>query len=172
MDGYLDHPHGCGPHSRTRGGKILTNSRSPHQLPWNPQLSRPVPGLWGAWTGLAPAPGYLGRRGKWARPAGGLKSLAISKAAACPCVSVHGKGSRKCLGPRPSSTGGTAPEREDAAPIHLLGLPSLPKGALIPLPCPEPVRFRAPWRPLGMPEPLRSCQRAGPLLSAVESTGP
>lgn len=45
--------------------------------------------------GLAPAPGYLGRRGKWARPAGGLKSLAISKAAACPCVSVHGKGSRK-----------------------------------------------------------------------------
>lgn len=72
-------------------------------------------------------------------------------------ASVHGKGSHKYLGPRLNGTGGTAPEREEAAPTHLLWLPSLPKEALTPT---EPVRCREPWRPAGIGEPLRSCQRA------------
>lgn len=107
----------------------LTN-RSPCQPLWNPQLSRPVPERRGAWMSPRPAPGYLGRRWKWARPARGLKSLAISEAAAPPHVSGCGKGSRENLGPRPSSTGSIIPGREDASHTYPLPLPSLPKEPL------------------------------------------
>lgn len=80
---------------------------------------------------MSPRPvlGYLERRRKWARPARGLKSLAISEAAALPALGC-GKGSREYLGPGPSSVGSTALRREDAAHMYLLQLPSLPKEPL------------------------------------------
>lgn len=107
----------------------LTN-RSSRQPLWNPQRSRPVPKRREAWMSPRPAPGYLGRRWKWARPSRGLKSLAISEAASPPHVSGCGKGSREYLGPGPRSIGSTVPGREDATHAHPLPLPSLPKERL------------------------------------------
>lgn len=88
----------------------------------------------GVWMGPEPAPGYLGKWQKWARPARSLKSLAISEAAAPPHVSGQGKGSLKCLGLGPRALV-AQPQEEKTQPTHTLPVPTLPK---------------EPWSPKGL----------------------
>lgn len=122
MDVYLTlGPEGLG---------ALTSRRRPCQPLWNPQVSRPVPGLWGVGGGQGMEdrgtnPWLFGEVAEMGPASQGLRSLAISEAAPLPVSQGMARG--------PASTWARAqlhwqhsPGREDVAHTHLLRCPASP----------------------------------------------